>query len=247
MPRFRLLIEYHGGPFVGWQRQAARLSVQGALEAALARLDPGAPSATGAGRTDAGVHAAGQVAHADLSRDWDGHRLAAAINHWLRPHPVAVLAAEKVRPEFHARFDAVERSYLYRIVDRAAPLALAAGLAWRTPPLDAAAMAEGAQALVGRHDFTTFRAAQCQAVSPLRTLDALEVAREDGEVRIRARARSFLHNQVRSMVGTLVQAGLGRWSPARVAEALAARDRSACGPVAPPDGLCLVAVRYPDT
>lgn len=246
MPRFRFLIEYHGGPFVGWQRQAAGLSVQGALEAALARLDPGAPSVTGAGRTDAGVHAAGQVAHADLARDWDGFRLAAAVNHWLRPHPVAVLAATPAAPDFHARFSAVERSYLYRIVDRAAPLALAAGLAWRTPALDAAAMAEAAQALVGRHDFTTFRAAQCQALTPVRTLDALDVAREDGEVRIRARARSFLHNQVRSMVGALVQVGLGRWAPGRVAEALAARDRAACGPVAPPDGLCLLAVRYPE-
>jgi tRNA pseudouridine38-40 synthase len=246
MPRFRFLIEYHGGPFVGWQRQAAGLSVQGALEAALARLDPAAPSVTGAGRTDAGVHAAGQVAHADLARDWDGFRLAAALNHWLRPHPVAVLAAEPAAPGFHARFDAVERSYLYRIVDRAAPLALAAGLAWRTPTLDAPAMAEAARALVGRHDFTTFRAAQCQAASPLRTLDALDVTREEGEVRIRARARSFLHNQVRGMVGTLVQVGLGRWAPERAAAALAARDRAACGPVAPPDGLCLVAVRYPE-
>jgi tRNA pseudouridine38-40 synthase len=246
MHRVKLTLEYHGGPFVGWQRQAGGLSVQGALEAALARIDPARPSAAGAGRTDAGVHATAQVAHADLSREWDPRRLAAALNHWLRPHPVAVLTAEPVAPGFHARFDAVERRYLYRIVDRAAPLTLAAGLAWRTTPLEAEPMAAAAAALVGRHDFTTFRAAQCQAPSPLRTLDALEVAREEGEVRVRARARSFLHNQVRGMVGTLVQVGLGRWPPERVAEALAARDRAACGPVAPPDGLYLTAVRYPE-
>ncbi len=246
MKRFKLTLEYHGGPFVGWQRQAVGMSVQGALEAALARLDPAAPAAIGAGRTDAGVHATGQVAHADLARPWDGGRLAAALNHWLRPLPVAVLAAEPVAPGFHARFDAVERAYAYRLVDRSAPLALEAGLAWRTPPLDAAAMAEAARGLLGRHDFTTFRAAQCQAASPMRTLDALDVVREGGAVVVRARARSFLHNQVRGMVGTLVQVGLGRWPADRPAVALASRDRAACGPVAPPDGLRLVAVRYPE-
>ena len=247
MARYRFTLEYHGGPFVGWQRQDNGPSVQGALEAVLARLDGGPVTVTGAGRTDAGVHASGQVAHADLRKDWAPERLAAAINHHLRPQPVAVLAAAPAHPDFHARFDAIERAYRYRIVDRAAPLALERGLAWRVPgSLDVAAMDAAAAHLVGRHDFTTFRASQCQALSPVKTLDLLRVRRVGAAVEVEARARSFLHNQVRSMVGTLVKVGSGRWSPDAVAEALAACDRARCGPVAPPDGLYLEAVRYPE-
>ena len=247
MPRYKLTLEYHGGPFCGWQRQDNGASVQGVLEAALARLEPQAGPVIGAGRTDAGVHALGQVAHANLARDWPPDRLAAALNHHLRPHPVAVLAAERAAPDFHARFSAVERRYLYRIRDRRAPLTLEKGLVWRClRALDADAMAEAAAHLVGRHDFTTFRAAQCQALSPVKTLDALSVTRAGDMVEVRARARSFLHNQVRSMVGTLAQVGAGRWPPEQVAQALAARDRAACGLVAPPDGLYLAAVRYPE-
>ncbi|MGF1658214.1 MAG: tRNA pseudouridine(38-40) synthase TruA [Rubrimonas sp.] len=251
MPRVKLTLEYHGGPFVGWQRQAAGASVQTALERALAAIDPARPAAFGAGRTDAGVHALAQVAHADLSAEWDPFRLCAALNHHLAPDPVAVLAAELVAPDFHARFDAVERRYLYRILPRRAPATLGRGLVWRVAgELDPDSMREAAAPLIGRHDFTTFRAAQCQALSPVKTLDALDVAEAEGEwgpeLRISARARSFLHNQVRSLVGTLAQVGLGRWPPERAGEALAARDRAACGPVAPPDGLYLAAIRYPE-
>jgi tRNA pseudouridine38-40 synthase len=246
MPRYRLTIEYHGGPFVGWQRQAKGASVQGALEAALGRLGEGPVGVTGAGRTDAGVHATGQVAHCDLARDWAGDRLAAALNYHLKPAPVAVLHATPVYESFHARFSAVERRYIYRVVDRAAPLTISRGLEWRVPgPLDLTAMNEAAGHLIGRHDFTTFRAAQCQALSPVKTLDMLTVRRAGEAVEIEARARSFLHNQVRSLVGTLVKVGSGRWPSQRAADALAARDRAACGPVAPPDGLYLTAVIYP--
>ncbi len=248
MPRYKLTLEYHGGPFVGWQRQDNGPSVQGALEAALGKL--GAPGAdvVGAGRTDAGVHALGQVAHVALARDWDAFRLSEALNHHLKPDPVAVLAAARVSDGFHARFSAIERSYLYRIAVRRAPLAVERGLLWRAPaPLDVGAMAAAARHLVGRHDFTTFRAAQCQAQSPVKTLDDLAVdAAGDGEIRIRARARSFLHNQIRSFVGTLERVGAGKWPPEQVKAALEARDRAACGPVAPPDGLYLASVRYPD-
>ena len=246
MPRYRLTIEYRGTGFSGWQRQPHAPSVQGAVEAALAALGEEAPVVQGAGRTDAGVHALGQVAHADLTRDWDGFALAGALNHHLRGQGVAVLDAARAADGFHARFDAVERRYLYRIVARRAPLAVQAGLAWRVAvPLDAGAMAEAAAHLVGHHDFTTFRSTQCQAASPVKTLDALEVEAVAGGVEIRARARSFLHNQVRSLVGTLERVGRGAWAPARVAAALAARDRRECGPVAPPEGLYLVGVRYP--
>ena len=248
MPRFKLTIEYHGGPFVGWQRQENGPSVQGAIEAALARLGEAAV-VTGAGRTDAGVHARGQVAHVDLSRDWAPFRLAEALNHHLRPDPVAVLAVEAVPDDFHARFAALRRHYLYRVVCRRAPLTLEAGLAWRVGyPLDVEAMRAAAAPLVGRHDFTTFRSAQCQALSPVKTLDSIEIDAHGGgsgnEIAFHLRARSFLHNQVRSLVGTLERVGAGRWPPGRVAEALAARDRAACGPVAPPDGLCLMRVDY---
>ncbi|HET7409253.1 MAG TPA: tRNA pseudouridine(38-40) synthase TruA [Paracoccaceae bacterium] len=246
MPRYKLTIEYHGGPFNGWQRQQNGPSVQGALEAALARLGEHA-TVTGAGRTDAGVHAMAQVAHADLARDWEPFRLAQAVNHHLRPAPVAVLEAARVPEDFHARFSAVRRHYLYRIICRRAPLALEAGLAWRVGyALDIEAMREGAAALVGRHDFTTFRSTQCQAASPVKTLDEIMIERAGDEIHFRLHARSFLHNQVRSIVGTLERVGAGRWPAERVARALAARDRAACGPVAPSDGLYLAQVDYPE-
>lgn len=247
--RVKLTLEYHGGPFVGWQRQDNGPSVQGALEDALAALGETAPGVMGAGRTDAGVHALGQVAHVDLARDWDPFRLSEALNHHLKPWPAAILSAEAVGPEFHARFSAIGRSYRYRLCARRAPLAVEKGLAWRTPvgPLDVQAMRAGAAYLIGRHDFTTFRAAQCQAASPVKTLDRIDmIERESGGVDVEVHARSFLHNQVRSIVGTLERVGAGKWPPERVGDALAARDRAACGPVAPPDGLYLTAVRYPD-
>ncbi len=250
MPRYALLIEYDGTPFSGWQRQAARPSVQGVLEAALARLEAGVPSVAAAGRTDAGVHALGQVAQADLSRDWEPFRLAEALNHHLKPHPVAVRAAAQVAEDWHARFSATGRRYLFRILNRRARPALLAGRVWHVPrPLDVAAMQAGGRALIGRHDFTTFRAAECQADSPVRTLDRLDVEAvetETGrEVRFHVAARSFLHTQVRSFVGTLERVGAGAWEPGDVARALAARDRAACGPVCPPFGLYLAGVRYP--
>ena len=251
MPRYALKIEYDGGrPFVGWQWQDAHPSVQGAVQAALAKIAPEAPQVVGAGRTDSGVHALGQVAHVDLARAWDPFRLAAALNAHLRPARVAVVAAAEVAANFHARFDAVEREYLFRVVARRAPLVHDRGLAWRVGhDLDAAAMRAGAARLVGRHDFTTFRSAMCQAKSPVRTLDSVEIEQRPElagcEYRFRLRARSFLHNQVRGIVGTLERVGAGAWPPERVADALAARDRAACGPVCPPDGLYLVAVRYP--
>ena len=249
MPRYALLVEYHGGPFAGWQRQAEHPSVQAAVEDALRRLEPDAPGIAAAGRTDAGVHALGQVAHCDLARIWDPFRLTEALNHHLKPRPVAIRAAALVADDWHARFSAVERRYTYRIVNRRAPLTHEAGLAWRIAhPLDAVAMAEGAKHLIGKHDFTTFRAAMCQADSPVKTLDAAEVVAEDRpqgrEIRLSFRARSFLHNQVRSFVGTLERVGAGAWDPGDVAKALAAQDRAACGPVAPPDGLYLTRVGY---
>jgi tRNA pseudouridine38-40 synthase len=250
MPRYALCIEYHGAPFAGWQRQSAQTSVQGAVEAALDALEPGPHLIVGAGRTDAGVHATGQVAHADMARDWDPFRLSQAVNAHLRHRPVAITGAARVADDWHARFSALERRYLYRMIVRRAPLTHEAGLAWRVPvPLDASAMQAAADRLLGRHDFTTFRATHCQADSPIRTLDLLrveEILRTDGqEFRFHLAARSFLHNQVRSIVGTLERVGMGALTPQDVAEALAARDRSACGPVAPPQGLYLTGVRYP--
>lgn len=255
MPRHAFRLEYDGRPFAGWQRQAAPGrpgpdSVQQRLEEALRALEPDLPPTAAAGRTDAGVHATGQVAHADLSRPWDPFRLAGAVNQHLKPHPVAVTACARVPDGWHARFSATERRYTYRIVARRAPLVLERGLAWRVPgPLDAEAMRAGAAHLVGRHDFTTFRAAHCQAPSPVKTLDAVEVEalpRADGgaEVRLHLRARSFLHNQVRSIAGTLERVGAGAWPPERVRAALEARSRAACGPVAPPGGLVLTGVGY---
>lgn len=249
MPRYALKLEYHGGPFAGWQRQSGQPSVQQALEEALRRLEPDAPSVAAAGRTDAGVHALAQVAHCDMGRDWDPFRLSEALNHHLKPAPVAVLAAARVAGDWHARFSAVERRYLYRLVSRRAPMTHEAGLVWRVNhTLDTGAMQRAARHLIGRHDFTTFRAAQCQADSPVKTLDALEVEetqRPHGmEYRFHVRARSFLHNQVRSFVGTLERVGAGAWTPEDVRAALEARDRAACGPVAPPDGLYLAGVGY---
>lgn len=248
MPRYKLTIEYDGAGFVGWQVQANGLSVQGALEAAIAAFTGEVVTVRGAGRTDAGVHALGQVAHLDLATARDPGTVRDAINAHLRPHRIAVLSAEDVADDFDARFSAVRRHYVYRIVDRRPPLALEAGKAWRRPRrLDVEAMHEAAQRLVGKHDFTTFRAAECQAASPVKTLDRLDVARVGDEVRVTAVARSFLHNQVRSMVGSLVRVGEGAWTADDLAAALAARDRAACGPVAPPDGLYLVRVDYPSS
>jgi len=245
MPRYKLIIEYDGGPFVGWQAQEAGLSVQGQLVAAIGAFTGEHVKVGGAGRTDAGVHALGQVAHVDLSRDWDTDTVRDAITAHLRPHPIAVLAAEQVPQTFDARFCAVGRHYLYRIVNRRGDLTLLRGKAWRLPrPLDHVAMQAAAQRLVGRHDFTTFRHIACQAKSPVKTLDRLDVVRDGEELRITASARSFLHSQVRSMVGALAAVGDGRWTADDVSAALAARDRTACAAVAPPDGLYLLRVDY---
>lgn len=245
MPRYKLIIEYDGGPFVGWQRQANGKSVQGALEEAVAALTGAPARVQGAGRTDAGVHALAQAAHVDLTRDWPADTLRDALNHHLRPAPVAVIAAAHAAEDFHARFSATQRHYRYRIINRRSPLALERGRAWLVGrALDAEAMAEGARHLIGQHDFTTFRSSECQAASPVKTLDALTVVRDGQEVRIETSARSFLHNQVRSIAGTLKRVGEGAWRPDDVRRALEARDRAACGPVAPPEGLYLVGVDY---
>ncbi len=245
MPRFKLTVEYDGGPFVGWQRQDNGPSVQGALEAAIAAFTGQTVVVKGAGRTDAGVHALGQVAHIDLAKDWPTDTVRDALNAHLERAPVAVLSAERVADDFDARFSAVRRHYLYRLSERRAPLALDSGRLWRVGvPLDVAAMNAAAAALVGKHDFTTFRSSQCQAKSPVKTLDRLAVAREGAEVTVRADARSFLHNQVRSMVGALKKVGEGKWPVSAVGEALAACDRARSGPVAPAEGLYLLAVDY---
>ena len=245
MPRYKLTIEYDGTPFVGWQMQGAGASVQSALAAAVAAFCGHAVKIAGAGRTDAGVHALGQVAHVDLAKEWRADRVRDAINAHLRPHPVAVLAAEKVADDFDARFSAKKRHYLYRIVNRRADLALDRLRAWRIPRrLDAAAMQAAAQRLVGKHDFTTFRSTECQAESPEKTLDSLSASRHGEIIRVEASARSFLHNQVRSMVGSLKLVGEGKWTARDLQEALAAKDRARCGPVAPAHGLYLVRVEY---
>lgn len=251
MPRYALLIEYDGGPFQGWQRQAeGQPTVQAAIEAALAHLDNAAPLIVGAGRTDAGVHATGQVAHCDLSKPWDPFRLTGALNAHLRAHPVAVLDAVLVPDDFHARFSARERRYLFRLIARRAPATHDKGQVWRVPmPLDVAAMRDGAAHLIGKHDFTTFRSTFCQAASPEKTLDEISITAlpyaGGVEYRFALRARSFLHNQVRSIVGTLERVGAGAWAPDRVKAALLAADRAACGPVSPPQGLYMTGVGYP--
>jgi tRNA pseudouridine38-40 synthase len=245
MPRYKLVIEYDGAPFVGWQRQANGLSVQEAIETALRVLCGEAVTIRGAGRTDAGVHAKGQVAHADLAKEWRTDVLRDALNAWLRPHPIAILAAERVPDAFDARFSAVRRHYLYRITNRRAPLTFDAGKSWLVKrKLDAGAMHEAAQMLLGHHDFTTFRDSECQAESPLRTLERFDVSRADEEIHIYAAARSFLHSQVRSMVGSLEHVGSGKWRVLDPAAALEARDRRRCGMVAPPSGLYLMQVDY---
>ena len=245
MPRYRLTLEYDGGPFVGWQRQSEGASVQGALETAIEKLSGERVTVTGAGRTDAGVHALGQVAHFDLVKPFEAGKVRDALNHYLRPDPVVVLDAVEADSEFHARFSATARHYLFRILNRRAPPALEDGRVWHvSPPLDAEAMYAAAQFLVGQHDFTTFRAAECQSASPVKTLDRLDVSRRADEIHIEASARSFLHHQIRSFAGTLKLVGEGKWSPRDVAEALAAKDRARCGPVSPPDGLYLVKVDY---
>ncbi|MDM7458280.1 MAG: tRNA pseudouridine(38-40) synthase TruA, partial [Paracoccus sp. (in: a-proteobacteria)] len=249
MPRYALKIEYDGGPFAGWQAQADQPSVQGTIEAALARLDPGFAAGAriaAAGRTDAGVHATGQVAHADLARDWDPFRLSEALNWHLKPAPVAILAAARVHDDFHARFSALERRYLFRLVARRAPMTHERRLVWQVrTPLDLDAMRAGAAYLLGTHDFTTFRSTICQARSPVKSLDEITITAhpvaQGCEYRFNLRARSFLHNQVRSIVGTLERVGAGAWAPERVAHALAARNRAACGPVCPAHGLYLTA------
>ena len=250
MPRYALLVEYDGAPFAGWQRQKDLPSVQGAIEAALSKLEPRAHTIAAAGRTDAGVHATGQVAHCDMDKDWDPFRLSEALNFHLKPDPVAILTAVRVDDDWHARFSAVERQYLFKLISRRAPLTVEAGQMWRiNHDLDLEAMRQGADYLLGEHDFTTFRSTICQALSPVKTLDELRIEahpRPFGvEYHFHVRARSFLHNQVRSFVGTLERVGAGAWAPEDVKTALEARDRAACGPVSPPMGLYLARVGYP--
>jgi tRNA pseudouridine38-40 synthase len=244
--RFRLIIEYDGGPFMGWQRQAHGPSVQQAIEEAVEAITGEVAVLHAAGRTDAGVHAIAMAAHVDIAKRISPFRLSEGLNARLRPRPVAILSAEPVADDWHARFSCVGRRYRYRILNRRAPPALAAGRAWQvTVPLDAEAMHEAARSLVGRHDFTTFRSAHCQSESPVKTLDRLDVRREGEEILVEAAARSFLHHQVRSMVGCLQLVGRGKWSAADLKAALEARDRAALGLNAPPHGLYFVEAVYP--
>jgi len=250
MPRYALKIEYHGAPFYGWQRQKDRPSVQQAIEEAILKLEPDNAGVAAAGRTDAGVHAVGQVVHCDMARDWDPFRLSQAVNFHLKPQPVAILQAARVEDDFHARFSATERRYMYRLISRRAPLTHDSGLAWGVSRnLDLDAMRAGAAHLIGHHDFTTFRSTMCQAASPEKTLDELRIEAHEiphgTEFRFHIRARSFLHNQVRSFVGSLALVGGGTWAPEAIKTALEARTRSACGTVAPSEGLYLTAVTYP--
>jgi len=250
MPRFALKIEYHGGPYCGWQRQDGLATVQGAIEDALRKLDQNSEGIQGAGRTDTGVHGLWQVAHLDLAADWDPFRLSEALNYHLKPNPIAILAAARVEDDFHARFSASLRHYYFRLFSRRAPATHEAGLVWQIKhDLDLNAMRKGAAHLVGHHDFTTFRSTTCQAKSPVKSIDAIEIEAVSGphhrEFQFRVRARSFLHNQVRSIVGTLERVGAGAWMPQDVRLALEARDRAACGPVCPPQGLYLERVDYP--
>jgi tRNA pseudouridine38-40 synthase len=244
--RWRLIVEYDGGPFMGWQRQEHGPSVQQTLEEALARMTGELPAVHAAGRTDAGVHALAMSAHAEIEKTLTPHRLREGVNALVRPHPISVLSVEQVPDDWHARFSCIGRRYLYRILNRRAPPALDRGRVWHVAlPLDAEAMAEGAAFLVGRHDFTTFRSAHCQSDSPVKTLDRLDVSHVGDEILIRAEARSFLHHQVRSMVGCLALVGRGQWEPADIRVALDARDRAALGFNAPPHGLYFVEAIYP--
>jgi len=250
MPRYAFSVEYDGAPFVGWQRQINQPSVQGAIETALAKLETGPHTIAAAGRTDAGVHGIAQVAHCDLTRNWTPFRLTEALNFHLKPLPIAITRCALVPDDWHARFSALERQYLFRIISRRAPLTFDAGQMWRVNHmLDLSAMQAGAHYLIGRHDFTTFRSTMCQSNSPVKTLDELRITQVDHtygtEFRIHVRARSFLHNQVRSFVGTLERVGSGAWQPGDVKTALEARDRAACGPVSPAKGLYLAGVVYP--
>ena len=245
MPRYRITIEYDGTPFLGWQVQPNGAAVQGRIEAALARFSSENAAVRGAGRTDAGVHAMGQVAHFDLARTWEPFKVREALNFHLKPDPIVILDAVEAAPDFDARFSATARHYLYRILTRRSPPVLERNRVWWVPrPLDAAAMAEAARHLIGRHDFTTFRASSCQARSPVKTLDRLEVMHTGDEIRIEVSARSFLHHQVRSFVGSLKHVGEGRWQPNDLKASLEARDRTACGALAPAPGLYLVRVDY---
>lgn len=246
MTRWKLVLEWDGGPFFGWQRQVNGPSVQAALERAAGAMTGERVTAHAAGRTDAGVHALGMAVHVDLAKQHTPHRLREGLNALLRPDPVAVLRAERVADDWHARFSCLGRRYLYRIANRRAPLTVERGRAWRIgPELEVAAMQEGAAHLVGRHDFTTFRSVHCQSESPVKTLDRLEVEQVGDEIRIHAAARSFLHHQVRSMVGCLALVGQGQWRPEQMREALEARDRAALGLNAPPEGLYFVEAVYP--
>ncbi len=249
MPRYALKIEYHGAPFVGWQRQIDLPSVQGAIESALSRLQPGDHTIAAAGRTDAGVHALAQVAHCDLTREWDPFRLSEALNFHLKPLPVAILDVVRVADDWHARFSANERRYLFRLLSRRASATHQNGLVWQVKhDLDLDLMRKGAEFLVGNHDFTTFRSTICQAKSPVKTLDRLDITQIEVnggiETRFSLSARSFLHNQVRSFVGTLERVGAASWAPEDVKTALEARSRAACGPVCPPQGLYMSGVGY---
>ena len=249
MPRYALKIEYDGTPFVGWQRQRSQVSVQGSIENALSKLENKDHKIAGAGRTDAGVHANYQVAHCDLGKEWEPFKLSEALNFHLRPLPVAVIDCALVDKDWHARFSALGRKYLFRLLVRRAPATHEAGLVWQIGhSLDLSKMVEASKYLLGKHDFTTFRSSMCQAKSPIKTLDEIKIDRIEGwsgeEFRFQLRARSFLHNQVRSFVGTLERVGAGSWNPVDVKKALEARDRSACGPVSPPHGLYLTDVVY---
>jgi tRNA pseudouridine38-40 synthase len=251
MPRFALRVEYHGAPFVGWQRQIGLPSVQGAIETALAKIEPGVHNIAAAGRTDKGVHAIAQVAHCDMERDWEPFRLSEALNYHLKPNPVAITGCVAVGNDFHARFTAQERQYLFRVLVRRAPATHQNGLVWQVKQgLDMDAMRAGAGILVGLHDFTTFRSTICQADSPVKTLSTLDIKQVETltgtEFHFDVRARSFLHNQVRSLVGSLERVGTGSWSTDDLRAALDAKDRAACGPVAPPHGLYLSHVVYPN-
>ncbi|MFT5159165.1 MAG: tRNA pseudouridine38-40 synthase [Paracoccaceae bacterium] len=250
MHRYALKIEYHGAPFCGWQRQDDHPSVQGLIEAALRKLEMDVPSIAAAGRTDTGVHATAQVAHCEMGSEWEPFRLSEALNFHLKPAPVAILEAAVAPEGFHARFSATARHYVFRLQSRRAPLTHDKGLVWQVKhPLDIAAMRNGAAHLIGKHDFTTFRSVQCQALSPVKTLDEIKITACETpygvEYRFDIKARSFLHNQVRSIVGSLEHVGRGSWQPIQMKTALEAQDRAACGTVCPPHGLYLAGVTYP--